>query len=180
MERSNADIVRTWVRRLLPWVLLAFGAWLLFHEISRRSPVAVGATAPALEASLADGTHFDLVEQRGQVVVLNFWATWCPPCRAEAPALTRAHRRLEAQGGTVLGLTMDGGDLGTVARAARGLGMEYPVGRADPQATRRYRVSQLPTTFVVGPDGRIARTFVGMVSEEELVEAIDGAASGGG
>jgi cytochrome c biogenesis protein CcmG/thiol:disulfide interchange protein DsbE len=171
--RSNEKIVRGWMRRALPWVLLAVAAWLAFGDLSTGTLVEDGVAAPALEAELSTGEAFALEAHRGEVVVLNFWATWCAPCRAEAPTLTRVHNHLSRRGGGVIGITADRAELSTVARHALGLGMEYPIGRTDQQAFERYRVSQLPTTYVVSPEGMITWSHVGAVSEERLRAAVD-------
>ncbi len=171
--RSNERIVRGWVRRALPWVLLAIAAWLAFGDLAQDPLVEDGGVAPALEAELATGGAFDLAAHRGEVVVLNFWATWCAPCRAEAPALSRVHQHLVGSGGGVVGISTDRGALETIADHALSLGMDYPIGRTDPATIESYRVSQLPTTYVVSPDGMITWSHVGAVSEERLRAAVD-------
>jgi thiol-disulfide isomerase/thioredoxin len=134
--------------------------------------VDIGGDAPALLAELANGDRFDLADQRGRIVVVNFWATWCAPCRAEAPTLTRIHNRLAERGGTVLGISADRMDLARVADHALRLGMEYPIGRTDEATFDRFGVTQLPTTFVVSRDGEITWSRVGAVTEERLADAI--------
>lgn len=172
-ERTkNAQIVRKWIRTALPWVFLAAAAWLALSDFTARSLVERGTEAPVLEASLASGDVFDLAAHRGEPVVVNFWATWCAPCRAEAPTLTRIHNRLTAAGGLVVGVSADRQPLPEVARAALSLGMEYPIARAPEEAFARFQVTELPTTYVVAPDGRIVWSHVGAVDEDELGQAI--------
>ena len=143
-------------------------------DLTERSLVEAGTPAPVLVVELSSGENFDIEAHRGEVVVLNFWATWCPPCRAEAPTLTRIHNRLSGSGGTVVGISADRMPLPTVAEHALGLGMEYPIGRTEEEAFHRFHVTELPTTYVVSRDGQITWSHVGAVSEEQLWEAIEG------
>src|SRR5262245_35219116 len=107
------------LRRGLLWVaLVAIGlAWALgSRENSNLRP---GTRLAGVEARLADGGSFSLAAERGHVVVLNFWATWCGPCRREAPILSRLHR----DGVRVVGLAVDALPLATVASKGRAIGM---------------------------------------------------------
>jgi len=130
-----------------------------------------------VQATLADGRRFDLATERGHVVVLNFWASWCGPCRHEAPVLSRAHQRLLSGGGKVVGLSLDqvpdSPDGRThISRAAQSFGMTFPIGIASQATTREYRVSSVPTTFVINHAGQLSATFVGEVSDTQLEQAI--------
>ena len=169
---ERRDIVRGWVRRVLPWILLAGMAWLVLGNLSGRALVETGTQAPALNAQVSTGEAFDLEAHRGEIVIVNFWATWCGPCRAEAPTLTRIHNRLAQYGGMVLGISADRMPLDQVAQHALGLGMQYPIARTDEETFDRFRVTELPTTYVVAPSGEIVWSYSGAVDEERLSEVI--------
>jgi cytochrome c biogenesis protein CcmG/thiol:disulfide interchange protein DsbE len=124
-------------------------------------PAAPGVTLPRLgqpgKASLAD--------YRGKVVVLNFWASWCGPCKSESPLLERWHRRIAPQGGTVLGI--DEQDVESDALGfARRYGLAYPSLRDGPGARQKeFGVTGVPETLVIDRRGRIASTARGPVND---------------
>lgn len=109
--------------------------------------------APPLTATLLDGSAWDLAAHKGDVVIVNFWATWCVPCRAELPAFAEFQRKHQAEGVTVLALSMDDPeDLAKVRHVAADL--PFAVGLYGDAATRPYgRIWRLPITFIVGRDG---------------------------
>jgi cytochrome c biogenesis protein CcmG, thiol:disulfide interchange protein DsbE len=110
--------------------------------------------------ALAGGTS-DLASRRGRVVLVNFWATWCPPCVEEMPSLERLHRALGPEGLVVIGISVDADDNAVRDFVARA-GVSFPMLR-DPGAhtAAAYRTTGYPETFVIGRDGRLLRTFVG-------------------
>ena len=166
----NAAILRRWARTAGPWVVVALA--LAWWGSRLEGPLSSG-SAPPLRVTLKDGSPFDLGAQAGQVVVLNFWAAWCPPCRAEASALSRVHHAVQGHGARLVGLAVDAISL---SRAER-LGMDYPVALASEEVLERFGVQTLPTTVVVDPHGHIAHSFVGAIDEATLRDAIDDAAS---
>jgi peroxiredoxin len=119
-------------------------------------------SAPPFELPRAEGGRASLDEQRGRVVLLNFWATWCPPCRAELPALQALHRSLAAEGLSVLAVSVDAGPGDAVARFAAGRGLDFPV-LLDPgeEVARRYGVGAYPTSVVIDRRGRIVHRAPG-------------------
>ncbi len=115
----------------------------------------VGQPAPALIVRQLDGQTLDLAALAGRVVVLNIWASWCVPCRAEMPLLEKFYERYAAQGVTIIGLSADDPhERKAVNRAMRGI--SYPVALLVDAKPNGFGAPQvLPTTYVIGPDGVI-------------------------
>jgi thiol-disulfide isomerase/thioredoxin len=121
--------------------------------------------APNLERSLAlaglDGSRQDLKEQRGRVVLVNFWATWCEPCREEMPSIQRLQERLRGKPFTVLLVNVDEPEA-RVRRYLTDANLNLPVLLdRNKQTTREWGVRVMPTSFIIGPDGRTRYQVVG-------------------
>ncbi len=152
-----------WARDLL--VLVVGGAAVWFGAGWLRAPSLPDA-APALAGTALDGTELDLAELRGKTVVLNFWATWCPPCRAEMPMLV--DWAAEHPDTPVIFVAMDG-SVEPVRSYVQQQGL--PAGRvlhADRAVRGAWDVSTLPTTVVVGPDGQVRSAHSGLLLEPQL------------
>jgi cytochrome c biogenesis protein CcmG, thiol:disulfide interchange protein DsbE len=125
--------------------------------------------APAIALpSLESGAPAALADYRGTVVVLNYWASWCTPCRQESPLLERWQRRIASRGGTVLGI--DSLDVTADARAfVRKFRLTYPMLRdRDGDTQRRFGVTGYPETLILDRDGRIAALQRGPVDDAFL------------
>lgn len=117
-------------------------------------------TAPDIELRTLDGQQLRLSELRGQVVLLNFWATWCVPCRAEIPELNAMHHELSPRGFTVLGVTTD--DSASLVREfQQSIRQDYRVALGEKSVASKYAVGGLPATFVIDREGRIRHKFFG-------------------
>ena len=138
-----------------------------------QSGVQVGDVAPPFVMEKYGGGEVSLEQLRGQVVMLDFWATWCPPCIREMPYMTRLAKEFEPQGLSFVAASRDD------QRAAVGIFVaqkvpdlkSYVTFAPDPVA-RAYRVEALPTLFFIDREGRIAEVHRGMVSEKQLRELI--------
>jgi thiol-disulfide isomerase/thioredoxin len=120
-----------------------------------------GGTAPALALRDTDGRTHDLAAYRGKVVLVNFWATWCEPCRQEMPSIQRLRDRLAGQPFAVLAVNVDEPDA-RVRLFVKQTALDLPI-LMDPDkvVTRGWGVRVLPVTFLVGPDGRVRYRLVG-------------------
>jgi cytochrome c biogenesis protein CcmG/thiol:disulfide interchange protein DsbE len=148
--------------------LLGYGVTSTGPDASIEQALASGQRpkAPAITLPRLDGDgEASLADFRGQVVVLNYWASWCEPCRNESPLLERWHWKLRARGGTVLGV--DVLDVTSDAKAfVRRFGLTYPMLRDADGATQRiFGVVAYPETLVIDRDGRIAAVERGPVDE---------------
>ncbi|MGH2761868.1 MAG: TlpA family protein disulfide reductase [Thermoleophilaceae bacterium] len=131
------------------------------------------AEAPALELPrLSKPGRASLEDYRGQVVVLNFWASWCEPCKAESPLLQRWHERMAKRDGTVLGVDIE--DLSGDAQAfVEDFDLTYPMLRDGEGSTREaFAILGLPETFVIDRQGRVAAVRRGPVDERFMRERV--------
>lgn len=160
------------------FVVGAAGIWLGRAPANGGAPAvslpaapAVGYPAPDFTLTTVTGETFTLSALRGKPVVLNFWATWCPPCRAELPELQAAHQRYA---GEVVIVGVNQAEPPTAVTAFAGqVGLSFPLPldvRGD--VNRKYAVRSLPTTFFVDRDGVIRRIQVGSVNEATLAQAL--------
>ena len=125
--------------------------------------------APAFVVRSFDGRTFRLQDQRGKAVVVDFWATWCAPCRASMPHLDRLQERYSASGLVVIGLSVDEEPPATVKRYAERMGIRFRLGMADEKLMDSYGpIRLLPTTFFINRRGEVVRRTVGYLDEETL------------
>jgi peroxiredoxin len=165
-----------WFRRLevTLWALVA-GAFLFRvlppREIGR---VAQGEAAPSFSVKTLEGRRVSLDRLRGEVVLVNFWATWCPPCRLEMPGFESVYEAYKDRGFTVVGLATDVNGRGLVEAFVRDNRITYPVAMASEDVRLKYGgVDALPQSFLLDKQGRVRRIVSGVFSEGSLREAVD-------
>ena len=162
--------------------VLAVVGLLVFGLASKGSSgLAIGDPVPTEPLPrLEGGGSQSLADYRGRWVLVNFWASWCPPCRAEAPALEEFHRRHNGPDFTVLGI--DSRDLSDDGRAfVRRYGLGYPQLRdADGDVSHDYGTTGLPESYLVDPRGTVRLHSVGEVDEEYLRDEVEPLLTGGG
>jgi len=136
-------------------------ACLVLAAFATQAKVAPNAPAPDFTLRQIDGPNLRLGEQRGRVVMVNFWATWCGPCRVELPHLQRLSDKYRASGFTVLAINIDE-DPHKAARLAQQLGMRFPVLLdTGKQVSRTYDLNAMPSTVLVDRDGRVRHVHRG-------------------
>ncbi|HUN93444.1 MAG TPA: TlpA disulfide reductase family protein [Burkholderiaceae bacterium] len=121
----------------------------------------VGGGAPDFTLQSAAGDNIRLKEQRGQVVMLNFWATWCGPCKQEMPHLNHLYEKYRGSGFQLLGMNIDDDPRNATATAAR-LGVRFPVLLdTDKRVSRLYDLTTMPSTLLIDRSGRVRYVHLG-------------------
>lgn len=141
-----------------------------------RSPIRIGPSdwleipAPDVEFATVEGGTARLSDYRGQFVVLNFWGTWCPPCRVEIPELVGAQDLLLEMGGTVIAPAIGSGSAEEILRFAEEYGINYPIWITNETiSVGEFGAPGYPFTVLIGRDGMIRRTYVGPQTGQRLV-----------
>jgi cytochrome c biogenesis protein CcmG, thiol:disulfide interchange protein DsbE len=152
------------LRKLIGWsaVALAVGILVLFAMPSYRQGEASMAGKAAIDFPITlSGKAEHLSDLKGKLVVLNFWATWCPPCVDETPSLNRLQKHIESRGAMVLGVSIDD-DNAAYEKFLKGQGVIFPTYRdASKKSALEYGTTMYPETYVIDRQGRIVRKFVG-------------------
>ena len=128
----------------------------------------LGAAPPASQAAPAwklqnmEGKTVQLSDFKGKVVLLNFWATWCPPCRQEIPELIALQKQYADKGLVVIGVSMDQGGPARVASFTKKMGITYPIVMGDGKIDKAYGgIQVLPTTFIIDRKGNVVDGLLG-------------------
>ncbi len=171
-EKSGAVKKQTLRGRILEWLgyFAVFAALLFFFAPESWwqfgvSPIEQRKNTANFTLAEIGGGEWNFAAQRGKVVVVNYWATWCPPCREEIPHLVDISREYGGRGVEVIGLTIDAREsLQTINNYAQNLNINYAVGLPEsvvgPTMTRE-RGGVIPQTYIITRDGRILTRFVG-------------------
>jgi thiol-disulfide isomerase/thioredoxin len=118
--------------------------------------------APAFKASTLDGKPLSLADYKSKVILLNFWATWCGPCRSEIPDLVELQNKYKDQL-QIIGLVVDDDDEGAVKKFAQNFGINYPIAMATDEMRMEYGgIPALPTSFVLDGEGRVVQKHEGL------------------
>jgi len=144
---------------------------------------AAGKPAPDFAVKDLDGKDITLADYKGKVVLVNFWATWCDPCRVEIPGLIDMQNKYGSKGFTVLGIAMDDEGKSVVAPFlakerfdvdGQKLPMNYPIVIGNDNVADKFGgLFGYPTSVLISPDGKIVKRVTGIISEDEIAKAIE-------
>ncbi len=149
------------IRRLFISLAILFSALACAADEQSLTPVPGHLMAPDFSLPGPDGKTYRLADYRGKPVILNFWATWCPPCRAEMPSMQRAHDALAREGIAVIAINV-GDEADAIAEFLDELPVRFPLPMdQDTQVAQKYPITGLPTTFVIDPEGRLVYGAIG-------------------
>lgn len=150
-----------WLRPLIVLVVVGLGVLVFLQQEEVARPVARGVDAPDFSLPLLGGEPVRLEDYRGQVVLLNFWATWCKPCEDEMPAMDRLYRALAPEGFEMLAVSVDE-ESGVVREFQERLGVSFPL-LLDPaqNVARAYQTTGFPESLLIDQQGRIVERYIG-------------------
>lgn len=165
--------------RLRPLALVALALLLAACQSKSAPPTPGGATAPvvvpALELTDLDGNTISLAAFKGRVVIIDFWATWCPPCREAIPDLIDLKKQYGGQGLEVVGISLDDNGARILPRFVHDFGINYPVVIGTEEIASAFGgILGLPTTFIVDRDGMVRSHFMGFVDRQRMEAAVTG------
>ena len=149
------------------------------HKVRHLGLLPVGSPAPNWTLQTPEGHSVSLESLRGKVVVMDFWATWCPPCKAAMPGVQKLHEKFNGRAVAVYGITVK--ESGDPAKYMKEKGYTYGLLLKGERVTKAYRVKAVPVFYVIGPDGQIIYRKTGFDpdDEEKLVKVIEKALSPG-
>ena len=139
----------------------------------------IGNLAPDFELQTLDGKNLRLSDLRGKAVLLNFWATYCGPCKIEMPWFVELQKEYGPQGFQIVGVANDDASTEDIAKFAKQMGINYPILIGKDSVSDSYKVNVLPTTFFLDRDGKIIAREFGLQSRSVFVEHIKKAMSQG-
>jgi peroxiredoxin len=172
-------------RSPLTLIVVAFAVALMlyvgFHTARRGSGSSLSFAPRLTQSSLApdfsleslDGKTVRLSDLRGKAVLLNFWATWCGPCKIEMPWFVELQNQYASQGFQIIGVAMDEASKEDIGKFAKDMGVNYPILIGKEAVGEQYGgVPALPETFVIGRDGKIVDKILGLRGKAEIEDSI--------
>ena len=168
------------ITRVLLFIAVAVGIGLFVTMSTREKPRLIPVkppekrvVMPGFEWASVEGPSWSLAEHRGKIVVVNFWATWCGPCRQEIPDLVRVYEQYSGRGVIFAGVSLDSKPSEVVPSFARRYRIPYPTLVPAPESAIANAIQTIPTSFLIDRQGRIARTWAGILQEPELTKNIE-------
>jgi thiol-disulfide isomerase/thioredoxin len=152
--------------RLLSLSLLALAAFFA-------APLLHAAPAPVWDLKDLGGKSVKLSDFKGKVVILDFWATWCPPCREEIPNFVALQNQYKGQGLVIVGISLDQGGPGIVSSFVQAQKINYPIVMGDENVSTQYGdIQAIPTTFIIDPQGNIVGKHEGFTEKSVFEDEV--------
>jgi peroxiredoxin len=167
VKRKNNKQTRLIIRTA---VLLLLASAIIFSIVNKKDQkvLAVGDTAPDFELVDLDGNKHRLSDYKGKGVFLNFWGTWCGPCKREMPHMENLYKEFEEKGVHILAVNIKGSDL-KVEAFRNQYGLSFPIAIDKLESVKgAYNILPLPTTFFINEKGKIERIITQEMSEKEI------------
>jgi peroxiredoxin len=159
-------------------LVVAFGIYFGYHHARRPSAslaprLLQSGPAPDFSLQALDGKTTRLSDFRGKAVLLNFWATWCSPCKIEMPWFVDLQKQYGSQGLQIVGVAMDDASTEDIAKFAKDMGVNYPILIGKEAVGDEYGgVPALPESFLIARDGRIVDRIIGLKGKAEIEDAV--------
>ncbi|MCC0562678.1 thiol-disulfide oxidoreductase ResA [Brevibacillus borstelensis] len=169
MDKKN----RTYIRVAILGVLLAALVFAVYTSfVKDPNAVKVGKEAPNFSLEQLNGPAVTLSDFRGKGVILNFWGTWCEPCKKEMPDLQKQYEAYKDKGLLILGVNIGESPV-TVEPFTKQFGITFPI-LMDKQSeiTKLYRIVPIPSTFFIDPDGKVQEIFLGPLNEDMITQKV--------
>lgn len=165
-----AKQTRYWVRRIVFLILIGMVGFTIYQMTVGSEPKQpnVGDIAPDFELQTLDGKKMRLSDLKGKVVMLNFWATWCPPCKQEMPVMQEAYQKYKDQGFEIAAVNIGETDV-AVQSFAKTQGLTFPIWLDyNKDITRQYKIGPIPSSFFIDANGIVAKKNEGPVNLAQL------------
>ena len=164
------------------WKLIAFFATLLVTAAlaACSGPSSTAEAAPQFSFTSLEGKTVALRDLGNKVVIVDFWATWCPPCREEIPHLNELYSKLKGRGLEIVGVSMDTDGTDGVKDFAREYKIQYPLVMGDEKMAESFGgIIGLPTTIIIDRNGKIAKKYVGLPPAADMASVVQELVQGG-
>jgi peroxiredoxin len=163
---------RTFIRIAILGVLLAAFVFAIYSSVTDTTVVKAGKKAPVFSLPQLNGESIKLSDLKGKAVVLNFWGTWCEPCKAEMPALQKQYEAYKDKGLVVIGINI-GETPVAVEPFVKGLGVEFPIllDRKS-EITKLYKIGEIPASYFLDEDGVVRDIVVGQMTEKMISDKV--------
>ena len=165
---------KRWIITYTILVLLTFSSF----TVSQAQAISIlekGSIAPDFQLTTIDGKVTSLSDFRGQTVILNFWASWCPPCKEEMPELEQFYKKNKQNNVTILSVNLTSQDIGSqkLQQFVQNYSLTFPILLDQKgEAGKLYQILTIPTSFIISPTGKITDIFVGPLTETKMAELI--------